>query len=303
MTQCQSLDDATTCANLNNANGDVSSCIESSCGYRLFPYIDVSIAGTSDPYDSDAATSTTSFVSIMSMFYGIVPYLMGFMYLVLFLASGNLVFVTRLVVLGVIAIVNEEIFKNLVKQHRPAGSCLYFSSFGMPSGHAATSIGLLNYLLLELFVYHPNILCGLTCLKRQLQTVYAFQWGYGWQEQNGDELHAAYNAEVPGGDEADLASESLSLRITTQKRESPRWLYHFYALCYFLLLFPVPFSRVYLHDHSRSQVLAGACIGIVASTVWYMGVVRTCLGRVIGCETSEWGKWWGLKFGGKVGFS
>lgn len=124
--QCNSTEDVTTCANLLDINGNVATCVESSCGYQLFPHIDVSIAGSSDPYDEDAATSTTSFLSVVSVFYSLVPYLLGFVYLVEFLAFGNLVPLSRLVILGVIAITNEVIFKNLVKQNRPEGSCLYF---------------------------------------------------------------------------------------------------------------------------------------------------------------------------------
>jgi hypothetical protein len=131
LTQCLSLDDVTTCANLKNANGGVASCIESSCGYRLFPHIDISVAGSSDPYDTYAATSTTTFLAAVSIFYGLVPYLC-IVYLPLFLLTGDLVPLTRLVVLGMIAIINEGIIKHLIEQPRPTGSCLYFLSFGMP---------------------------------------------------------------------------------------------------------------------------------------------------------------------------
>ena len=58
------------------------------------------------------------------------------------------------------------------------------------SGHAAVSIGLLTYILLELFILHPDLMCGLTCQKRQElqplangENVYVFEWGYGWQKQ------------------------------------------------------------------------------------------------------------------------
>ena len=116
--QCNGLDDYTTC-------GDGITCIESSCGYKLFNHIDVSVAGSSDPYEESGATSTTSFLSVMSIFYGLMPYLFAFIYVILFLTFGDLVSLSRLVVLGVISIVNDT-------QYRPTGSCLYFSSYGMP---------------------------------------------------------------------------------------------------------------------------------------------------------------------------
>lgn len=346
--QCNSTEDVTTCANLLDINGNVATCVESSCGYQLFPHIDVSIAGSSDPYDEDAATSTTSFLSVVSVFYSLVPYLLGFVYLVEFLAFGNLVPLSRLVILGVIAITNEVIFKNLVKQNRPEGSCLYFLSFGMPSGHAASSIGLLTYLLLELFVYHPNLLCGLTCQKEGDQNAYYFQLGYGWKKvlpaTNGNDDHpyvAADATSATNGDSIaidindgenanegnpessryvedtnnnasaesllDKQQESNNLLSSASGSPSPlspagKWTHHLYGLGYILLLLPVPFSRVYLHDHLRSQVGYGALIGIVAAMIWYLGIIRNCGKGIISWRLSEWGKWWGLKCGWKEGF-
>mmetsp|Transcript_7588 Transcript_7588/g.16531 ORF Transcript_7588/g.16531 Transcript_7588/m.16531 type:complete len:385 (-) Transcript_7588:335-1489(-) len=331
LTQCDSLQDDATCANLLDADGNIARCIESSCGFQLFPHVDVSIAGSSDPYDVDAATYATSFESVMSIAYSIVPYLMGFIYLVLFLASGNLVPATRLVVLGVIALVNEALFKSLIKQDRPIGSCLYFGSHGMPSGHSASSIGLLTYLLLELFVYHPNLLCGLTCQRSNRQNAYSYRAGYGWQRQMDDDNDDSEDADAAAGDSVAIdinntsgvetndaispdplleknqssclrSSESSSWRRVLLSPFAERWIYHWYALGYFLLLFPVPMTRVYLHDHSRNQVLLGGVIGVVASLLWYLGIVRRCGVRLIEWSGSRWGKWWGLKFGWEEGF-
>ena len=131
LVECASLDDETTCAGLTNVNGTAAACIESSCGYRLFPHIDISVAGSSDPNNPYAATSETYILAVISIFYGLVPYLC-IVYLPLFLASGDLVPLTRLVLLGTIAIINEGVVKKLIDQPRPAGSCLYFLSFGMP---------------------------------------------------------------------------------------------------------------------------------------------------------------------------
>ena len=62
MTQCLGPEDVTTCTNLfsngdgnDNDSNDVP-CIASSCGYKLFPHIDISIAGSSDPFNANAAT-------------------------------------------------------------------------------------------------------------------------------------------------------------------------------------------------------------------------------------------------------
>ncbi len=179
------------------------------------------------------------------------------------------------------------------------------------SGHAATSIGLLTYLLLEKFVYHPNLLFGTTCIPRSDQRTYLFLWGYGWHNQSNDDdehLEEANNVSayevrddssaidiVVGTAESDSLVESklpsFIERVTQPFRVE--WLYHWYALGYCLLLLPVPFSRVYLHDHSRNQVLVGSFVGMVTAMLWYIGFVRNCGMKLIGwTQQSEWGKWW-----------
>ena len=100
LTQCQGLDDETSCANLLDPDGNVASCIQSSCGYKLFDHIDVSVAGSSNPYVADDANNPKSFLSVMSIFYGLVPYLMIFIYGISFLWSGDIVPMTRLLVIG-----------------------------------------------------------------------------------------------------------------------------------------------------------------------------------------------------------
>jgi membrane-associated phospholipid phosphatase len=308
MTECSGLDDVTTC-------GNEATCIESSCGYKLFDHIDISIAGSSDPYDEDGATSTTSFFTVASVFYSLVPYLLGFIYLVLFLMSGNLVPLMRFFVFGVISVMNEGIFKHILQEERPTGSCLYFKSYGMPSGHAATSIGLLTYILLELYVLHPHISCGRSC--QQQTGSYYFEWGYGWQKQadatttNANDGDGSVSIDINEGSEPVVNGEvnvfhsRAPLLNNTQSTYSARcWTCHLYALFYIALLLPVPLSRVYLHDHYRNQVLVGACIGVGVSILLYLGLIRGC-GMRKRIETwirSEWGNWWGWKFGWSEGF-
>ena len=187
----------------------------------------------------------------------------------------------------------------------------------MCSGHAATSIGLLTYLLLEIFVYHPNLLCGLSCQKKDQLNTYTYAWGYGWKvptQGNGQSTSVNEAASVNNSVAIDIIDgemeEGTNCRETDAEPLLPsstqtcrkKWQYHWIALGYILLLFPVPFSRVYLHDHLRQQVLAGSAIGIVASMIWYLGFVRTCGMRIIERRKSEWGQWFGFKFGWEEGF-
>ena len=132
MIECTSSNDISTCSSFTDANGNEASCIESSCGYKLFDHIDVSIAGSSDPLSKEKATSPHSLLTVFAVAYSLIPYAAALLYLVLFLSTGSLVPATRFVVLGIIAILNEVVFKRIVKEERPIGSCLYFQSYGMP---------------------------------------------------------------------------------------------------------------------------------------------------------------------------
>ena len=121
----------------------------------------------------------------------------------------------------------------------------------MCSGHAATSIGLLTYLLLEVFVYHPNLACGLSCQKKDQLNTYTFAWGYGWKpppQGNGQstsvnegvsnsvaiDIKGGGEEEGDGnGGEADESSEPLL--PPSSKTCQEKWLYHWIALGYILL--------------------------------------------------------------------
>lgn len=292
MVECSGLDDQSC------ASG--AACIRSSCGYKLFPHIDASVAGSSDPYEEDAATNPRSFAAVMSEFYSVVPYWMGFLYLALFLALGDIVPLTRLVVLGMIAVLNDMGIKKFIKQERPVGSCLYFQSFGMPSGHAATSIGLLTYLLLELFVYNPHLFGGLSCCREEGGRI-LYVLGYGWVRREHDTPHDALGdieQEIHSKrDKFLLNSAANKLQDKKRLRLLGGWIYHVRAAGHVALLLPVPFSRVFLHDHLRSQVLAGSLIGFSLSSVWYLFIVRRYGMAVLESRNSRTGKWFGLRLG------
>ena len=167
--------------------------------------------------------------------------------------------------------------------------------------------------MLELFVYHPNLLCGLTCRRKGTPAdAYSFEWGYGWHRAVRSEADAR-----PAGENAPLDSVVVQINeddgivegdndnnANTWGRALSRpfhvkWIHHWYALGYFLLLFPVPFSRIYLHDHTRDQVLAGSVVGAAISMVRYTCFVRTCGGKLMtGWGRSDCAKKWGVKFGG-----
>lgn len=334
MIQCSGLDDLTTCTSYQDSDGNEATCIESSCGYKLFDHIDISIAGSSDPRVDEDANPNDSFVTVLAVAYSLVPYAVAFVYLVLFLSTGSLVPLNRFVVFGAIAVLNEAVFKRIVKERRPEGSCLYFQSYGMPrsvfclyfdlfvsqtspsilpwllvqSGHAETSIGLLTYILLEMFVMHPNILCGLTCQKNYDTIDYTFELGYGWIRKNSDESVEeplqTNDVETGRNTNEDSPVNQQNTDSTKTNTSPSKWFCHICALIYTIIFLPVPFSRVYLHDHYRDQVLIGGCVGILVSSLCYVGLMRGLRlhSKMSSFANGEWGRWFGVKSDWNLGF-
>ena len=142
--KCNGPLDVATCADLEG-----SVCVRSSCGYKLAEYIDISVAGAPDPW---ATPTPTDAMAAAMISWSLVPYALVVVMVVWVLYAAN---TTSLACLGLIlvsTVVNEGVVKHIVKQDRPTGSCLYFQSWGMPSGHAQSSIGMLVYLMLETWV-------------------------------------------------------------------------------------------------------------------------------------------------------
>lgn len=150
LTQCLGLNDNKTCAPLGVA------CVQSACGYKLARGIDLSVSGASNPLGSSTPTDVKAGFMI---FWSLVPYGMFFCLFAAFLFAGDTTSLSFILLLGLLVIVNEGILKHSINQRRPQGSCLYFKSYGMPSGHATTSIGMLTNLLLETWIDRPYI-CG-----------------------------------------------------------------------------------------------------------------------------------------------
>lgn len=192
----------------------------------------------------------------------------------------------------------------------------------MDSGHAETSIGLLTYILLEMFVMHPNIICGLSCQKNNgdgdASNCYNFELGYGWIKANASaDIREPLQSASESQQRDEETGEAVTLDNTTTSQttllehkdksssvSTSKWFCHICALLYTIIFLPVPFSRVYLHDHYSDQVLIGGCIGIVVSMLCYFGLMRG-LGlhdRFKRFASGDWGRWWGVKSGWDWGF-
>lgn len=175
------------------------------------------------------------------------------------------------------------------------------------SGHAATSVGLLTFILLELLMYHPNLrgkkqarVNSDTDAQESVAPAYSdytFTWGYGWQERlvvtgGNNDLESSILESWDDQPRASPASISAIAEGTFSDAQSniihtnPRgkylqlkWLHHYYAVFWTAVLLPVPFSRPYLSDHTPLQVLVGSIVGGVLGCIWYFCFIRGWLFR------------------------
>jgi len=178
--------------------------------------------GTGLPGDV-TAPSDPSIGDIVSIGYGLMPYVLGLVCLVE-VFRGQTVWPLQLVLMAVVIVVlNEAIVKRLVSQDRPSGSCLH--SKGMPSSHSELAIGFWFIIHLEVGTkWHSGLTPNFSCLFRS--------WKEGLQPW-------------------------------------PTWRNVMILMLVDVLLLPVPFTRVVLHDHSWAQVGIGAMIGCVVASGWY----------------------------------
>eukprot|EP00658_Telonema_sp_P-2_P008509 TRINITY_DN13212_c0_g1_i1.p1 TRINITY_DN13212_c0_g1~~TRINITY_DN13212_c0_g1_i1.p1 ORF type:complete len:379 (+),score=87.02 TRINITY_DN13212_c0_g1_i1:250-1386(+) len=165
--------------------------------------------GTALPGDV-TAPDDIDFADVVSIIYGYVPYVCGLACLVILFWRRTMWPLLLLLVGSVIVVLNEGLFKRVIAQDRPSGSCIH--SKGMPSSHATLAI---TYWVL-------------------------------------------FNLEV-----------LLKPHVTS----TSSWTLHSKAavlVAAWVLLLPVPFTRVVLKDHSWAQIGVGALIGTCVAVGWYL---------------------------------
>ena len=149
-------------------------------------------------------------------------------------------------------------------------------------------------MLLELFLYHPNLFGKRHEGESPSGAEYNFAWGYGWQKRlNTTESNDLEAIILPRDDlmeewdperftsllpSSNSISESNYLpsdaTLSDDAHSQSNWLHHYHALLWTILLLPVPLSRIHLHDHSRMQILVGSLVGIILGTIWYFCIIR-----------------------------
>lgn len=148
-----------------------------------------------------------------------------------------------------ISFVNEFIFKPLLKQPRPDHSCNH--SCGFPSGHSAFSVGFFFLAFLDgLFRVRPKMPLSPDAAKRHVRKL------GGTQPKL---RHMWIKLEL-----SPFQLMPLSVDDTVDAFE------FFLTLCYWAcMMLPVPFSRVYLQDHTTGQVFVGGTVGMIAALIWH----------------------------------
>lgn len=139
---------------------------------------------------------------------------------------------------GYVVALNEFMWKRLVSQPRPVGSCN--STCGMPSSHGAISFGTFAFLFLDLsFRVDPLSPAVLTAIP------------------NSPRCMSFYLADV------------CSLVPLSNARSISNWQFIRMVGFWGYLLLLVPVSRVLLRDHSVSQVSLGCAIGLMEAVMWF----------------------------------
>lgn len=134
------------------------SCIPDPCGSRLWPGLDISVAGS-----MNGTSTTVDLVATAMIMWSLVPYLAFVVLIAAVLLLRSTAALSPMLLFLTIVILNEGIIKRVMRSPRPAGSCMYGLSYGMPSGHSASSIGLLTYQLLELLCDRPSLSLHIKC--------------------------------------------------------------------------------------------------------------------------------------------
>ncbi|GAB9477728.1 hypothetical protein Gpo141_00014864 [Globisporangium polare] len=174
-------------------------------------------------------THNVDFWDVAFTFYGMVPYLVPITLALAILLlrrcrTWTLIFAFLFIpIVGVInAVILVQSLGDCAECPRPCGACV--PSNGMPSGHAANSVGLCLWIILETFL-------GV---------------GKRWHKRK------------------QLAVVLLSV----------------------LLLAPVPYSRMYLGDHTSLEVIVGSAIGAVLGLVYFL-ILRLWIGKKLDRASDE----------------
>jgi len=134
---------------------------------------------------------------------------------------------------------NELVWKLLLHQPRPLGSCVL--KCGMPSGHSTMAIGFGTLMFLDLaFRVCPTD-------PQMLQKLQRKQRDSWWRK---------------------FKSYLALLRISNASVMSNSQFASVFA-AWFVCLAPVPASRVFIQDHTMVQAAAGSAIGCLEAVIWF----------------------------------
>jgi len=204
------------------------------------------------------------YLAVLCVFYGYVPFL------IMFMAAQHLVFkrTTRelsfIAFCGASSAINELVFKRLLLEARPVGSCNL--TCGMPSSHSMFSVGFFALMFLDAAMrVNPMFVVEESNWQRETVSSTCFRWFVL-------PLQLPYN----------ISNERFVRTV----------------LWWLVILLPVPFTRVWLKDHSAPQVIVGSVLGTISACIWHW-CVHMRVANIMDDPTwdgwtwpSSWGKWY-----------
>ena len=105
------------------------------CNGTALPGLDVTVPDNADALDG------------IAVFYSLIPWILAVVLLIGCIVKRTILAMCTVFLGATMIIINEGIVKRIVRQPRPAGSCLH--SLGMPSSHSMISVGFCCWLWLE----------------------------------------------------------------------------------------------------------------------------------------------------------
>jgi len=174
------------------------------------------------------------------IFYGYVPVLVVFVAVVELLATRGTRELFFVIFVGFASLTNELIFKRIVAEGRPIGSCNV--TCGMPSSHATFSIGFFVLMFCD-------TASRVNPMDVQGETTKGLKWMW--------ELQVAF------------VKHPLSGPVTLSNSA-----FIWTVMQWGCILVPVPLTRVILHDHTLEQTTVGAALGILYALFFFFWVYK-----------------------------
>lgn len=182
-----------------------------------------------------------------------------------------------------ITLLNELVFKRIVKEPRPEKSCGF--TCGFPSGHSTMAMGFFTLVFLDgLYRLRPKLPMTEEHAKMMAKSLHENP-SLGWIEAEHVRGHQVWAMTV------EFILGPLFGKIVPLSVDDTMDSFDFgvYLFSWGIYLLPVPVSRVVLHDHTPKQVMAGCAIGMFEAVLWFLMVRKMQRKKNHMLSTRFWG--------------